>query len=175
LLFGGPQCTQVAAELPLGTIMGENCHCRSGHLDRQLDPKGRFSLPVDWRPAYGENVFFVKVKVEGIPALRVLTQTAFDRKLGDIENTQEANPAQKDRARGILYGSVIASKVNEQGKLAIPKALAEANGFTLPGAVHLVGRGELFEIFTPQNGEAIEAAEQKAREDDPVLSGMLGF
>lgn len=155
--------------------MGEIRHYRSGHLDRQLDPKGRFSLPVDWRPPDGESVFFLKVKVENIPALRILTQTAFDRKLRDIESTPDATPAQKDQARGMLYGSVMASKVNEQGKLAIPKALAESNGFTLPGAVHLVGRGELFEIFTPENGEAIEAAEEKARADDPVLSAMLGF
>lgn len=150
-------------------------HNRSGHLDRQLDPKGRFSLPVDWRPDNGENVYFVKVKVEGIPALRVFTQTAFDRKLVDIESTLDATPAQRDRARGILYGAAIDSKVNDQGKLTIPKALAENHGLTLPGAVHIVGRGELFEIFTPKNGEAIEALEEKVRENDVVISDMLGF
>lgn len=150
-------------------------HHRSGHLDRQIDPKGRFSLPVDWRPAHGESVYFVKVRVEKIPALRVFTQTAFDRKLADIESTPDATPAQRDRARGILFGSAIESKVNEQGKLTIPKALAEKHGLTLPGSVHLVGRGELFEIFTPENGKAIEAAEENARESDSMISSMLGF
>ena len=95
-------------------------HYRSGQLDRQLDPKGRFSLPVDWRPVHGESVYFVKVRVEEIPALRVFTQTAFDRKLSDIETTTDATPAQRDRARGILFGSAIESKVNDQGKLTIP-------------------------------------------------------
>ena len=150
-------------------------HNRSGHLDRQLDSKGRLSLPVTWRPPNGESIYFVKVSVENIPALRVFTQTAFDRKLNDIETTVDATPAQRDRARGILFGSAIESKVNEQGKLTIPKALAEGHGLTLPGGVHLVGRGELFEIFTPENGSAIEAAEEKARTNDSVLSGMLGF
>ena len=117
----------------------------------------------------------VAVKVEGIPALRVLTQTAFDRKLADIDESREATPAQRDRARGILYGASIESKVNEQGKLTIPKAVAESHGFTLPGAAHLVGRGELFEIFTPENGVAIQAAELDRRENDPVISAMLGF
>ena len=155
--------------------MSNSSHNRSGHLDRQLDPKGRFSLPVDWRPPNGERVYFVKVQVEDIPALRVFTQTAFDRKLVDIESTPNVTPAQRDRARGILYGSSIESKVNEQGKLTIPKALAEGHGLTLPGAVHLVGRGELFEIFTPTNGTAIEAAEDKARANDEAISAMLGF
>lgn len=150
-------------------------HNRSGHHDRQLDPKGRFSLLVDWRPPNGESVYFIKVEVEGIPALRVFTQTAFDRKLADIEASQDATPAQRDRARGILYGAAIDSKVNDQGKLTIPKALAESHGLTLPGAVRLVGRGELFEIFTPENGDAIRALEETARAKDPVISNLLGF
>ncbi|MCH1421349.1 MAG: hypothetical protein L7W40_13690, partial [Akkermansiaceae bacterium] len=158
-----------------GVFMKKCEHYRSGQLDRQLDPKGRFSLPVDWRPVHGESVYFVKVRVEEIPALRVFTQTAFDRKLSDIETTADATPAQRDRARGILFGSAIESKVNEQGKLTIPKALAEDHGLTLPGAVRLVGRGELFEIFTPENGKAIQAAEENARESDAMISGMLGF
>lgn len=149
-------------------------HC-SGHLERQLDSKGRVSLPVEWRPPAGEQVYMIGVKVEGIPALRVLTQAAFDRKLADIEESREATPAQRDRARGILYGASIETKVNEQGKLTLPKAVAEAHGFSLPGAAHLVGRGGLFEIFTPENGVAIQAAEERVRESDPVISGMLGF
>jgi len=150
-------------------------HNRSGHLDRQLDSKGRFSLPVNWRPPNRESVYFIKVAVENIPALRVFTQTAFDRKVYDIEATAGVTPAQRDRARGILFGSAIESKVNEQGKLTIPKALAEGHGLTLPGGVRLVGRGELFEIFTPENGEAIESAEEKARGSDAAISAMLGF
>lgn len=149
-------------------------HC-SGHLDRQLDSKGRVSLPVEWRPPAGECVYMIGVKVEGIPALRVLTQAAFDRKLAEIDESQEATPAQRDRARGILYGATIETKVNDQGKLTLPKAVAEANGFTLPGAAHLIGRGGLFEIFTPENGAAIHAAEVKVRESDPVISSILGF
>ena len=117
----------------------------------------------------------IKVKVEQIPALRVLTQTAFDRKLADIEGSREATPAQRDRARGILYGASIETKVNDQGKLTIPKAVAEGHGLTLPGPAHLVGRGELFEIFTPENGQAIKAAEEQVRENDPVIAAMLGF
>jgi len=150
-------------------------HNRSGHHDRQLDLKGRFSLLVGWRPPNGESVYFIKVEVEGIPALRVFTQTAFDRKLADIEASQEATPAQRDRARSILFGAAIDSKVNDQGKLTIPKALAESHGLTLPGAVRLVGRGELFEIFTPENGDVIRALEEKARAKDPVISNLLGF
>lgn len=155
--------------------MGISSHNRSGHHDRQLDSKGRFSLLVDWRPPSGESIYFVKVKVEGIPALRVFTQRAFDRKLADIDSADEATPAQRDRARGILFGAALESKVNDQGKLTIPKALAESHGLTLPGALRLVGRGELFEIFTPENGDAILALEEETRQSDPAIAAMLGF
>lgn len=150
-------------------------HNRSGHISRQLDSKGRFSLPVSWRPAPGESVFMIRVKVDGIPALRVYTQAALDRKLNDIEMNKEATPIQKDRARAVLYGSALESNVNDQGKLTIPKALAEKHHLELPGAVHVTGRGELFEIFTPENGAKIEALEEDLSEVDPLVSSMLGF
>ena len=42
-------------------------HFRFGPLDRQLDTKGRISLPVDWRPPADESFYLVKVKVFGVP------------------------------------------------------------------------------------------------------------
>jgi hypothetical protein len=30
-------------------------------------------------------------------------------------------------------------------------------------------------FFTPENGKAIQAAEENARESDAMISGMLGF
>jgi len=146
-----------------------------GHHDRQLDTKGRLSLPVEFRPVSGESVYFLKVKVLGISALRVLSQAAFDRKLLEIDRMSDSDIKTRDRVRGTFFGMIVDSKVNDQGKLTIPKALAEGQGLSLPGSARLVGRGELFEIYTPKNGEALEAAEERDREDNAAINDVLGL
>lgn len=146
-----------------------------GLHDRQLDTKGRLSLPVEFRPASGESVYFLKVKVLGIPALRVLSQAAFDRKLLEIDRMSDSHIKIRDRVRGTFFGMIVESKVNDQGKLTIPKALAEDQGLSLPGSARLVGRGELFEIYTPKNGEALQAAEERDREENAAINDVLGL
>jgi DNA-binding transcriptional regulator/RsmH inhibitor MraZ len=146
-----------------------------GHHDRQLDSKGRISLPVSFRPDAGENVYLLEVEVLGVPALRVLTEDGFRQKLHDIEMMDGVTPAVRDRARGTLFGMCLETKVNDQGKLTIPKALAEAHGLELPGSALLVGRGKLFEIYTPKNGEALKVAEQRDREQNTQINDVLGL
>lgn len=146
-----------------------------GHHDRQLDTKGRISLPVSFRPAPGENVYLLEVEVLGVPALRVLTQEGFQQKLEDIEAMEGATAALRDRARGTLFGMCLETKVNDQGKLTIPKAMAEGHGLELPGAALLVGRGKLFEIYTTTNGEALKAAERRNREENTQINDVLGI
>ncbi|MGC6467372.1 MAG: division/cell wall cluster transcriptional repressor MraZ [Akkermansiaceae bacterium] len=146
-----------------------------GHHDRQLDTKGRISLPVSFRPAPGENVYLLEVKVLGVPCLRVLTEEGFQQKLRDIEKMEGATPALRDRARGTLFGMCLETKVNDQGKLTIPKAMAEGHGLELPGSALLVGRGKLFEIYTSTNGEALKAAEERDREDNAQINDVLGL
>lgn len=153
-------------------ISGQYC---IGHHDRQLDTKGRLSLPVDFRPASGESVYLLEVKVLGVPALRVLTEAAFAQKLQDIDEMPEASAKTRDRARGMLFGMSIETKVNEQGKLTIPKALADSHGLSVPGSALLVGRGKLFEIYTPVNGEAMKAAEERDREENAEINDVLGL
>lgn len=150
-------------------------HFRFGPLDRQLDSKGRISLPVDWRPPADECFYLVKVKVLGVPGLRALTQEAFAKKLKDIEELPDSTPRVRDQARNMLFGATIEGNVSAQGKLTIPKALAEAHGLTLPGTATLIGRGDSFEIFTPENAITLEAAEAREREENSIINDVLNL
>jgi len=150
-------------------------HFRFGPLDRQLDSKGRISLPVDWRPPADECFYLVKVKVFGVPGLRALTQDAFAKKLTEIEELPDSSPRLREQAKNMLFGATIEGSVSAQGKLTIPKALAEAYGMALPGSVTLMGRGDSFEIFTPDNAVALEAAEAKEREENALINDVLNL
>ncbi len=150
-------------------------HFRFGPLDRQLDSKGRISLPVDWRPPADECFYLVKVKVFGVPGLRALTQDAFAKKLKDIEELPDSSPRLRDQAKNMLFGATVEGSVSAQGKLTIPKALAEAHGLTLPGTATLIGRGDSFEIFTPENAVTLEAAEAREREENSIINDVLNL
>ena len=139
--------------------MATQIQAQRGIIEHKLDAKGRVSVPVTWRPPVGESVFLLRATSYGQPTLRVLSEEAFTQKLNQIEEHETLTPRQKDNAAGMLYANSIEAKVNEQGKLLVPKAWAEERQLSLPGPVTLVGRGNHFEMLSPKNAEAMQAAE----------------
>ncbi|MEN8694786.1 MAG: division/cell wall cluster transcriptional repressor MraZ [Akkermansiaceae bacterium] len=130
-----------------------------GIVEHKLDAKGRVSVPLTWRPPTGQLVFLLRATSYGQPTLRVLSEVAFSQKLLQIESHETLTPRQKDNATGMLYANSIEAKINEQGKLLVPKAWAEERELSLPGPVTLVGRGNHFEMLNPENAQAMQAAE----------------
>lgn len=130
-----------------------------GIIEHKLDVKGRVSVPVTWRPPAGQSIFLLRASSYGQPTLRALSEEAFSQKLHQIESHETLTPRQKDNAAGMLYANSIEAKVNEQGKLLVPKAWAEERQLSLPGPVTLVGRGNHFEMLSPANAKAMQAAE----------------
>lgn len=143
----------------MAIFMATRIQAQRGIIEHKLDAKGRVSVPVTWRPPTGELVFLLRATSYGQPTLRVLSEEAFTQKLAQIETHESLTPRQKDNAAGMLYANSIEAKVNEQGKLLVPKAWAEERQFSLPGPVTLVGRGNHFEMLNPANAEAMQAAE----------------
>ena len=150
-------------------------HLRFGSVNRQLDIKGRIALPRAWRPNAGESFYLVKVRVFGVPGLRALTQEAFRKKLEDIEGLPSSTPRLRDQAKSMLFGATVVANFSGQGKLAVPKALAESQGMSLPGAVSLIGHGDSFEILTRENASILEAAEAKEREENSMINDVLNL
>lgn len=150
-------------------------HYRIGHFDRQTDTKGRLSLPVEWRPPAGESLYLAPVTFLGVQGLRALSHSALNRKLTDIEALPDVTSAFREQAESLLFGALTEVKVNDQGKMMIPKALATDHEIPTPGAVRIVGRGELFEIFTEENAVALAKAESAAVKENETLNAVLGF
>lgn len=153
MYFGAQQDT--LATFP----MSSRIQAQRGIIEHKLDAKGRVSVPVTWRPPTGDSVFLLRASSYGQPTLRVLSEEAFSQKLHQIESHETLTPRQKDNAAGMLYANSIEAKVNEQGKLLVPKAWAEERQLSLPGPVTLVGRGNHFEVLSPKNAKAMQAAE----------------
>lgn len=140
-------------------LMSLLIQAQRGIIEHKLDAKGRVSVPVTWRPPAGESVFLLRATSYGQPTLRVLSEEAFTQKLQQIETHETLTPRQKDNATGMLYANSMEAKVNEQGKLSLSKAWAEERELSLPGLVTLVGRGNHFEMLSPENAKVMQAAE----------------
>lgn len=140
-------------------FMISSIQAQRGVIEHKLDTKGRVSVPVTWRPPAGKSVFLLRASSYGQPTLRVLSEEAFTQKLQQIASHETLTPRQRDNATGMLYANSIEAKVNEQGKLLVPKAWAEERELSLPGPVTLVGRGNHFEMLSPENAQQMQAAE----------------
>lgn len=148
-------------------------HTLEGVYEYKLDPKCRVSVPSDWRVSAGAGVLrLLKVNSYGKPVLKVITEDEFTNLLKLIDEQAEWSAAQKQVMRGKLFSDCQKTKLNEQGKLLVPKALCVHPDLEPDGQVTLVGRGTYFEIVKPENYE-----EMRQREEAEVaeLNAVMGL
>lgn len=147
--------------------MGVPSQSLEGIFEHKLDSKYRVSVPSAWRPAQGETVplRLLKWKHLGVPILRALTNEAFEDMIASIANDPELKPGLKSARKSAIFAGSESALLNDQGKLSIPKKLADQKGLEAGGVAHLFGRGSAFDIVAPRDVEELNAAEEKILED----------
>jgi len=63
--------------------------------------------------------------------------------------------------------------INDQGKLLVPKDWSERAGLDAGGSVVLLGLGQHFEIWSPENYAAMEVRELETAKEDLEELGVL--
>jgi transcriptional regulator MraZ len=145
----------------------------STHVNK-VDRKGRVSVPAAWRPALAGQGF------QGIVALRSLTLPALDgfgretlerinaRRLdrtlegGDFAAFLGRAPSPQDEMINTLMSMVHELPFDSEGRIALPRALADHAGISDEAA--FVGHGNSFQIWAPAAHEAhLQAALARAR------------
>jgi DNA-binding transcriptional regulator/RsmH inhibitor MraZ len=142
-------------------------HSFEGVNDFKLDAKGRVAVPSEWRPKKGKEIRLrlLKWKTHGVPVLKALTDAAFEAMICSIDEDQTLVAGQKGAKKGLVYSRNTPVSINEQGKLLIPRKLVEEQGLEPGGVVHLFGRGTNFDIVSPRDHEAMQAAEEALMAD----------
>jgi len=118
----------------------------------------RVAVPADWHPAEGESFRLMATETHGFPVVRAYTQAAYERKLAEIEAHPRFadQPAKRDTARRFFKSHCHPMEVNSQGKLTIPRNLAESAGLPIPGKVRLeYTENDFIEVFSIENHEAM--------------------
>ena len=141
--------------------MGGTGNSFEGVYDYKLDAKHRVSVPAEWRPGRGEAVRLrlLKWKTYGVPVLKALTDEAFEAMIASIDGA-EMPAGVKGQRKGLLFSRNTPVMINDQGKLVIPKKVAEEHGLEAGGAVHLFGRGTNFDLVSPRDQGAMLEAEE---------------
>ena len=88
----------------------------------------------------------------GQPVLKVLPMETVDAKTVMIRSDETLEPGVADYLIGEINERITDGTLNEQGKLLVPKVTAEGIlQLSLPGPVHLMGRGDHFIIINPEH------------------------
>ncbi len=133
-------------------------HKTSTFVQHQLDAKLRVAVPTDWRPPEGEVLRLKSDDLHTFPVVRAYFSKSYERKLEEIEHLPrfEGQPALRDAARRYFKSHCHRVEINSQGKLTLPKSLADAAGLPQPGKVCLeFTEGEFIEILNVENHEAM--------------------
>jgi DNA-binding transcriptional regulator/RsmH inhibitor MraZ len=121
-----------------------------------------------WRPLLEDEPIMLRLtQLEGLPGLMVLTEAAFQEKKAII-NRMERPETDRRKRLGALAASCREASINEQGKLTIPKDLAERAGIQPEEEAEVVGRDGYFEVWKKTYADEIKIKEEALLAEDDL-------
>ncbi len=135
-----------------------------GRYEYQLDPKGRVSLPADFRKE-SEGSRFVLLQWEATH-LTLLPLDVWEEVQARILELRRTRPAMLNRLRRITSRAIHVDP-DKQGRILIPSGLKDAVG--LDGTVVVTGNVDRIEIWDP---EMFRATVETIPQDDDDLTDL---
>jgi DNA-binding transcriptional regulator/RsmH inhibitor MraZ len=147
--------------------MSQPHHRHKGFHPYKMDTKFRVSIPTAWRPEDDGSLFLLYSKRHDMPLVKVRSQAAFDNKVQLIHDSDKT-PAEKDQLLGRLAMLSSEVKLNDQGKLTLPRELCLKTGIAADSTIYLAGRGSQFEIWSNENFDRMLEIESGPLQDDDL-------
>ena len=124
-----------------------------GEYHHNLDSKDRLTVPAKYRDGLGDELYFV----QGFDlSLMAMPTKTFEKVLRRLQSLNIADLDVRLLTRRIL-GSATQLEVDKSGRVLVPEFLRRKIG--LGRELVLVGQGEYFEIFSPEEWARQEAAQ----------------
>lgn len=134
-----------------------------GRYRHTLDSKGRLTIPSRYRYLLAEGAYVI----QGLDRnLWVLTPAAFEALSRRVNEKSITDPSVR-LLRRLIYANGEQLEVDKAGRILIPQFLREAVG--LDGEAILVGAGDYFEIWSPENWEQ----QEKQLQDSEANAGRF--
>ena len=133
-----------------------------GRYEHNIDEKGRITIPSKFREELGESVYIT----QGFDGnLQAFPSDLFELMSSKVRSISYLDPNSR-RLRRILFSNAEKAKFDNAGRVLLPAFLRETAN--LKEIAIVVGSGEYFELWSPENWEAqqtslndIEANEQR--------------
>lgn len=138
-----------------------------GSFPYKIDSKNRVNVVPSWRPPQGEALSLMASLHDGVKIIKVLTDEAVEFRINRIES-HETDPKKEERAKTLLKKLLRETSVNEQGKMLIPKDLADYAGITPDSEVMLSAGGSHFEIWNRGDYEEVFGIAAVPEDEDPL-------
>jgi MraZ protein len=116
-----------------------------GQLPARLDDKGRVTIPVKYRPEFGDDPVYLMVK-DGERCISMYTRQSFANTRAEINVHSRLTPEGREEWRR-LFGNVEPAVPDSQGRFVVPQRLLDKAGLTKPSDLLLVGAYEWLEIW----------------------------
>lgn len=136
-----------------------------GSFPYKTDAKNRVNVVPGWRPVAGEAFNLMPSISEGVKIIRVLTQEAFEYRVERIKQ-HASTPKEESQLKTRLVRLLREVSVNDQGKLLIPRDLAEHAGITPDSEVMMSAGDSHFEIWNRANFDKAFGLSAVPEEDD---------
>jgi MraZ protein len=115
-----------------------------GEHQYQMDPKGRMSLPADYREELGAGVY-ITLGMDG--CLWAFPEEEWARQRRDVESWPLSAPGNRAYAR-VFFGNAERVELDGQGRLVVPRRLRDKA--RLERDVVVMGVGNRLEIWSQQ-------------------------
>lgn len=142
-------------------------HPFKGSFPYKTDSKTRVTVTAAWRPAAGEPLNVMKSLCDKVPILKVMTNAQFEERLRTIERNT-TSPAEIARKKTRLVRLIREVSVNDQGKMLIPKELADHAGIAPDSEVTLSAGDSHFEIWRREDYERTIGLTAVPEEEDDL-------
>ncbi len=136
-----------------------------GSYPYKTDSKNRVNVVTAWRPLQGEALNLMPSICEGVKIIKVLTQEAFEYRVDRIRQNA-TSPKEESQLKTKLVRLLREATVNDQGKLLIPKDLAEYAGISPDSEIMMSAGDSHFEIWNRAEYDRIFGLSAVAEEED---------
>ena len=138
-----------------------------GSFPYKIDSKNRVNVVPSWRPPQGAGLSLMASISVGVKVIKVLTDEAVAYRLQKIEE-HETDPKKEAQTKTRLKRLLRESSVNEQGKMLIPKDLAEYAGIESDSEVTLSAGDSHFEIWNRSSFEKVFGVAAVPEDEDTL-------
>ncbi|NMB88080.1 MAG: division/cell wall cluster transcriptional repressor MraZ [Chloroflexi bacterium] len=116
-----------------------------GQYEHTIDDKGRMTIPARYRDLLEDGAYITQGFDQN---LMVLTATSFEEMYNRVNQMSMTDPTARQLKR-LIFSHANRVEVDRLGRMLIPQYLRQAA--SIDGAAVVVGVGDYFEIWSPDN------------------------